>query len=241
MTRITSRTNRAAAALVASLALFGLAACGGGSDDAPSEASTSAAPADESEAPEAPAEETEAPAASGGQPAWAVPATEVGDKISTVEAGDITVDIYQVGTAKATKPGQFVDPDTNKPLLDTGDDIVFVNYVITNNGAPIDLGSSLVSVEARYDDWKYLQGMDSVVDEALFEQQDVNDGDLAQDGYNEAGVYTLGTGETYSYGENFLYQKDSPITFKVDAIPVDAEGELLHDEGLEGEGTGTIT
>lgn len=238
MTTIASRASRTAAALVASIALLGVAACGGPEIEPSSDGdATSATPA-ETSAPAA--EETEAPAAAGGQPAWAQTPTAGGEKISTITAGDITVDVYEIGITQATKTGQFVDPDTNKPLVDVGDDIVFVNYVITNNGAAIDLGSSLVDVEARYDDWKYLQGMDSIVDDTLYEQQGVNDDSLAPGGFNDAGIYTLGAGESYSYGDNFFYQKDSPITFKVSVTPVDAEGELLHDNRLEGEGKGTI-
>ena len=233
-----SRPTRAAAALIAALSLSGLAACGGGSDD-PEPKASSAAPAAE-EPSSAPAAESDAPAAAAGQPAWAQAPTQVGEKMTTIKAGDLTVDVYQVGTAKATKSGQFVDPDTNKPIISAGDDIVFVNYVVTNNGDPIDLGSSLVDVQARYDDWKYLQGMDSIVDDALFKQQNVNDDDLAPGAFNEAGVYTLGTGEKFSFGENFRYQQNSPIGFKVKATPVDAEGELLHDQAVEGEGKGVI-
>lgn len=228
-----TRTRRAAAAAIASLALVGLAACGGSDEPAADEKSTASA------APEPTEETTEAPAG-GDQPEWAKPPTEGGEKISTVKAGDITVDVYQVGTTKATRTGQFVDPDTNKPLLDEGDDIVFVNYVITNNGESIDLGSSLVSVEARYDDWKYLQGMDGVVDNALYEEQQVNTEGIVTGAYNEEGIYTLGAGQSYTYGENFKHQKNSKIGFKVSVVPVDGDGELLHDKRIEGEGSGTI-
>ena len=235
-----TRTRRTVAAAIASLALVGLSACGGSdepaADDAP--AATSSAP----EATDEPtADASEAPAASSGaQPEWANPATEVGEKISTVKAGDITVDVYQVGTSKATRDGQFVDPDTNKPLLAEGDDIVFVNYVVTNTGAPIDLGSSLVDVEARYEDWPYLQGMDSVVDDALYEAQKVNTDALAPGAFVDPSIYTLGTGQSFTYGENFKYQAGSPIEFSVTAIPVDSAGELLHDQRLEAKATGTI-
>lgn len=233
MFSIRTRTSRAAVALVASFALFGLAACGGGSDGSKADKTTPTTPA--------PTEATtDAPVASGDQPAWAKPSTNVGEKISTIKAGDITVDVFQVSIAKATKTGQFVDPDNNKPIIAEGDDIVFVNYVITNNGAPIDLGSSLVDVQARYDDWKYMQGMDSIVDSALFEAQNVNTEGLAPGAFKEPSIYTLDKGQSYTVGENFRYQKDSPITFKVGATPVDAKGDLLHDKKVEGEGTGTI-
>lgn len=230
----TIRSRSLAAAAIASIGILGLAGCSTASEEPADETEQSAAP-EPSES-----EESEAPAAEG-QPAWANPVTEGGDLISTIELdGGITVEVYQVGTTTATKTGQFVDPDNNEPIIDEGDEIVFVNYVVSNSGDPVDLGSSLVSIDARYDDWPYMQGMDSVVDDALFEEQGVNTDALADDAYVDPSVYTLGTGEQYSYGENFPYQADSPITFDVSVTPVDAEGELLHDDRIEAEGTGTI-
>ncbi|PSL38185.1 hypothetical protein CLV49_1800 [Labedella gwakjiensis] len=230
----TIRSRSLAAAAIASIGILGLAGCSTASEEPADETEQSAAP-EPSES-----EESEAPAAEG-QPAWANPVTEGGELISTIELdGGITVEVYQVGTTAATKTGQFVDPDTNEPIIDEGDEIVFVNYVVSNAGDPVDLGSSLVSVDARYDDWPYMQGMDSVVDDALFEEQGVNTDALADGAYVDPSVYTLGTGEQYSYGENFPYQADSPITFDVSVTPVDAEGELLHDDRIEAEGTGTI-
>lgn len=175
-----------------------------------------------------------------GKASWAAPVTTPGEKITTIEVGDITVDVHQVGTTKATKSGSWADPKTNEPIISPGDDIVFVNYVVTNNGAPVDLGSLLVSVDARYEDWPYMQGMDSVTDLDLFEQQDVNDHAIDAKGYQESNIYTLGSGEQFSFGENFPYQANSPIGFKAKFIPVDSQGELLHDDKVEAEGSGTI-
>jgi len=52
-------------------------------------------------------------------------------------------------------------------------------------------------------------------------------------------IYTLGAGQTINFAENFGYEKGGKITFGGDATPVDDEAELLSDEGVEGEGTGT--
>ncbi|QIX28022.1 hypothetical protein ncot_16565 [Nocardioides sp. JQ2195] len=211
---------------------------GATADSDPSVAATVEEEALETEEPtEEPAEET---APTGAQPEWALPVTTPGKLLTTAEAGDISVEIYQVGTAKATDDGMFVDPDTNKPILKKGDELVIVNYVITNTGAPIDLGSSLVSISPRYDDWKWMQGMDGDTDDSLFEPQGVNPDELAPGGYNEAGVYTLGTDQSYSQGENFAYQKNSPITFDISVTPVDAKGDLLHDKGVDVEVKTTI-
>ncbi|KRF12923.1 hypothetical protein [Nocardioides sp. Soil796] len=249
--RLRAGTTVVAAVLVP---LLGLSACGSDDkDDDKSSTSDSPAqpssdePTDETSVSpsETPSEEpseatTEEAGSTGSLPSWALPVTKPGDLLTTAEVGDVTVAVYQVGHEKATDDGNFVDPDTNKPILKKGDDLIFVNYVITNNGDPIDLGSSRVSISARYDDWKWMQGMDSDTDDSVFESQGVNQDDLGPDGYNERGIYTFGTGETYSFGENFAYQKNSPITFDVTITPVDAEGELQHDLKSEGEIKTTI-
>lgn len=255
------RRTRVGTAVVAAVLvpLLGLSACGsddkdddssnessqttdeGATEDSPESDEASEDEADDSDgAPETEESEGDDTASTGSQPEWALPVTKPGDLLTTAEAGDVTVEIYQVGTAKATDDGMFVDPDTNKPILQKGDKIVFVNYVITNSGDPIDLGSSRVSIEARYDDWKWMQGMGGDNEASLFEAQDVNPDKLAPGGFNEEGIYTLGTDQTYSYGENFPYQKNSPITFEVTITPVDAKGELLHDKKLEAEVNTTI-
>lgn len=186
-------------------------------------------------------EETTAPApASDAKIAeWAAPVNIVGDLITNFTVGDISVDVYQVGVAQATKTGSFADP-SGKPIINVGDDLVFINHVVTNNGASIDLGASLVNVTARYDDWPYLQGMDSVVDSALYESLGVSYNPMAPNSYRDPGVYTFGSGESYNIATNFLYQKDSPIEFKASVTPVDSTATLLHDKKVEATASGTI-
>lgn len=255
------RTRLALTSLVAVSAL-GFTACGADAESAADssgstgEETTSATPKPEStdsteetagaevtESPESP-ESAESPAeasASGGQPTWANPVTEPGELLSSIEAGDLTVDVYQVGTMPADDTGSFVDPGTNTPLIEVGDTLVFLNYVVSNNGAAVDLGSSLVDVSARYDDWPYMQGMDGLTGDELWVAQGINEPGLSAEGYSEAGIYTFEPGQRFSYGDNFEHQPGSPITFDVTYIPVDAGGELLHDERVEAEGTATIS
>ena len=220
---------------IASVALLGLTGCSGDAEAEAASAPTSA---------EASAEATEgsaAPASTGAQPEWAAPLTTPGTSIANLQAGDVTVEVFQVGVTQATETGNFVDPETNQPIIAVGDDVVFVNYVVTNTGDPIALRASLVDVQARYDDWPYLQGMDSVTDAALYEQQGVNDDALAPGTFRDPSVYELGTGQSYSFGENFRYQPGSPITFEVTVTPVDAAGDLVFDQATEGTGAGTIS
>ncbi|WP_265521656.1 hypothetical protein [Oerskovia flava] len=247
------RIPRTLAALsVTGLVLIGSAACADSETPADATATTEAETADDADVSE---EETEEPAeeetedaeevdssASGDVPEWANPVTTPGEQISSLSGDDFQVDVYQVGTTEATKTGQFADPETNEPLIDEGDEIVFVNYVITNTGdEPIQLGSSLVNISARYDDWPYMQGMDSIVDSELFEAQEVNDGGLAAGSYVDPSVYVFEPGQTFSYGQNFAYQSGSPITFSAVLVPVDSAGDLRHDVRQEVEGTGTIS
>lgn len=194
--------------------------------------------------PSAPVEETpaETPAESAGDgtnPEWAHPVTTPGDLIATVDGEGFRVDVYQVGTATATKTGQFVTPDGD-PVISVGDEIVFVNYVFTNTGsADIPLSYSLVSVDARYASWPYLQGMDSVVDGALFEQMQVNSTALVPGGGESPFVWAPGT--SFSYGENFLYEKGGAIAFDVTLVPADANGDLVHDARQQFEVTGVTS
>jgi len=240
-----SRSFRLSVAAVACTGLMSLAACSEDSEPEPRATESSETPAEEApEADEDAAEEVDTDTdttTSEGTPEWAAPATEVkGELISTIEAGDVTVEAYQVGTDKASKDGMFVDPETRESLLAEGDPIVFVNFVITNNGDPIDLGASLVKVTPKYDDWKWGQGMDIVTDKEQYDALGLNTGGLAADAFRDPSVYTFGTGETFAYAQGFRHQKNSPITFEVSVIPVDAEGDLIHDEGQKATGSATI-
>lgn len=235
----------ASAVTLVAIASVGLTACGSDSGTAGSQAETttqSTSTAPEPEASESESTETapDAPG-SGDQPVWALPVTTPGTMLTSIEAGDVTVDVYQVGTAPANDTGSFVNPDTNTPLIEVGDTLVFLNYVVTNNGDPIDLGANLVDVSARYDDWPYLQGMDGLTGDELWTAQGINGSGLGPDGYSEAGVYPLGAGQSYSFGDNFEYQPGSPIQFDVTYTPVDTAGELLSDERVEAKGTSTIS
>lgn len=256
------RITRGIASLaVAGLTVAGLAACS--SDDSDKDTSvitTTDATEETTEASDEPTEEptedesdeaTDEPtedsddsgdaAASGDSPAWAVPTTTPGDKLATIEGTNFTVDVYQVATATASKTGQFVDPDTNLPLIAEGDEIVYVNYVFTNTGSEdIPLSYSLVSVSAEYADWPYLQGMDSIVDSAQFEEMGVTSSAIAT-GTGEEAPFTWAPGETFSYGQNFKHQAGSPITFDATLTPADDAGDLVHDERQEASVDATIS
>lgn len=220
---------------------------GCGSSEPEDEAATAALVATETaesteEAPEPTetAEPAKAEAGTGQDAEWANPTLILGEQISTVHAGDIQVDVYQVGTVAATRDAIFSDPDTHEPVVAAGDEIVYVNYVITNNGDPVDLGATTVNVTPKYVDWPYAGTMVRIVDFALDEQTQVDTNQTAPEAFREPGVYPLGTGETFSYGANSVYQPGTEMTIAVDYTPVDAEGSLPHDERVEGEGTGVL-
>ena len=135
--------------------------------------------------------------------------------------------------------GSFVDPDTNKPLVEKGDELVVVNYVVTNNGSgPVVLGPSLVDVTARYADWPYLQGMDGVSDDAVYEEFGVHEDGLDTANYVEP-PYELGPGESYSSATNFEHQPGGEITFEATLTPADEAGDLLTDEMVTADAQGT--
>lgn len=116
------------------------------------------------------------------------------------------------------RTGGLVDPEENEPIIDVGD-IVFVNYVVTNHGDPLDLGSLLVAVSPPYDDWPYGEGMDSITDFELTEEMGVNRTAIAPGQMPDPVIYTLGSGESFSVGDNFHHQPGSPITFSARYTP----------------------
>lgn len=176
-------------------------------------------------------EETTEPAPQGDFPAWAKPFETVGELIGSGSGDGFQVDVYQVGTAQATKTGQFATPD-GEPVIAVGADIVFINYVVTNtSGGELPLTSSLVSFSPRYESWPYLQGMDSVVDFDLYEQMKVNNSAI-EPGSGSA-PYAWPDGTSFAYGTNFLYEEGGPIAIKVTFIPALADGSLDHDKRQE--------
>ncbi len=169
---------------------------------------------------------------------WAVPFTGTGPTIATISGADFQLEVQQIGTQKATSTGSFAYPD-GTPVIKEGDDLVFLNYVVTNTSqADIPLGYSLVTVDARYDDWSYLQGMDGLADDDLFDALG-----LSQDGasYEFDVPYVLHPGESFAYAENFAYEPGEAISFDVDLTPVDSTGDLDHDKAEDVTGTGTVS
>lgn len=246
----TSRLARPIATFaIAGLALTGIAAC---SSDEPEEETT----VEETEAAEEPTEdateeETEEPtedatdeddaeAAPGDGAEWANPVTTPGDLLTTIEGDSFSVEVYQVGTTTSPKDGLSVDPEQNLPIIAEGDEIVFVNYVITNTSdEPMPMSFNLVSVDAVYADWPYLGGMDTITGKDLYEAMDVNDTALAVGGPDAP--FVLEPGAQFSYGENFKYQAGSAITFDATYTPADDAGELLHDDRQEATADATIS
>lgn len=212
------------------------------------ESSTSEESTDESTSESATSEESteassaaEGGSASGAAAPWATPLLTPGENLGTVSGDGIDVTVFQAGTAPATKTGFFADPDTNEPIIAVGDELVFVTYLVTNTGSePIPLGSSLAGIDARYDDWPYLGGMDGVTDFDLTESMGVNKDAVEVSAIADPPIYVLGPGESYSVSENFLYQAGSELILDVTVTPVDDAGDLVHDDKVEFEGSVTI-
>lgn len=232
----------AVAATTATLVLF--TACG--SSPQPPAPPPPTSPAVESPAPapspsETPSASPSASAQTGGLPAWAATNTVVGDKLTTIKIGTtgVTVDVYQVGTTKATKDGMFVNPDNNQPIIKKGDTLVFVNYVFTNTGAePVPMASLLVDMRARYADWPWLQGMSGEATTALYNEMGVVSFAIkSNSGVNPP--YILAPGESYAWAENFGYEKGGSITFTASLTPAKADGSLDFDKRQTGEATAT--
>lgn len=211
---------------------FALLGCTAAEEPAPATADeTPAAAVEEQE--EAPA----GPAAAEGDASFAKPVSTPGELLTTIPGEGFSIDVYQVGTAAATKTGQFATPD-GTPIISPGDELVFVNFVVTNTSSEtVPASISLVNISPRYDDWPYLGGMDSVVDQALFDAFGIHTSPLALG--NQAPLQWE-PGTRYSQAVNFLYQPGSPLTIKATFTPAKADGSLDHDKRTEVVGSTVI-
>lgn len=205
-------------------------------EDAPDETE----PEEETEDAEDEAEVDEAGddgASADGEPDWANPVTTVGESIGTAELGDVTVEVFQVAVDQATRSSIWADPETDEPIVSEGDDVVVLNYVVTNHGEPVNLSYGLVEASLRYDSWPYMQ-QPSVADSSLMETHEVNTNAVNTDSLSQE-VFELGTGEQYSFGEVVLHQPGEAYTVVARFTARDEDGERVGEE-LAGEFTGTM-
>lgn len=219
---------------IAMVVIFGFSACGSDDDEDTDDTSVSSEENETDEGDSSDEDDT----TEGEAPDWARGVSTPGDKIASMDLDDVTVDIYQVDVVEATDDSRLADPDTKEPLVEEGDDIVYVNYVVTNEGDAVDLGSSLVKMAAKYDDWEYSQSMEGTSDRDQFEEMDVFERGL--DETQDPAIYTLDEGESYSFGVNFLYKEGTDITFEGTMAPVDDDGDRISDELAEDKVDATI-
>ena len=235
-----SRSARAAAITVAVLSL-GLGACGDNDDTTEASSEETTPTETETDTDTETETESEDAAASGDTPEWAVAQEQPdGELLTTLQGEGFEVEVYQVGTSTSPDDGSFVDPENNEPILKAGDPIVFVNFVITNTSdETIPLAYNLVSVDATYVDWPWLQGMDGTTDRALYEEMGIVSFALVPGAPEPPFLWE--PGQTFSYGTNFEHQPGSPIVFKARLTPADDEGDLDHDKAQEVEAEATIS
>jgi hypothetical protein len=234
-----SIARRLGAGVAAStLVLFGAAACG--SETEPDTNGT----ADTQQTDEEPddAEEVdEAPAGEAGPAPWAVPFSEEGSVIATFEAGDLSIEVYQVATVEADRDGNWAAPGTDEPMVKEGDELVYLNFVVTNNGAPLTFGSSgLKAIDATYDDWEYVGGMRGTSSTAQYRELELDANGYDRSGADEDGNYLLGTGQSYNFAVNFPYENGANVNFSAEFVPNDADGNRDRDAMITGEGAGTL-
>ncbi|MDR3069048.1 MAG: hypothetical protein LBU50_06055 [Cellulomonas sp.] len=219
------RTLLAGAALAVGLA--GLAGCSSSSDDKSAESNSSSNDKSSETNSSSDDKPSETPRPDAVKAEWATALTVKGDKLTTIEVGDLIVDVYQVGTAKSTKEMWVLYPDFEEPVLEVGVELVVVNYVVTNVGSkPVPLSRLLVDISVHFDSSENSPEGDSSVLEAMGLDDDGYD-------YNYDSPYILEPGQAYSVGDTFQRLEGNAVTFSVDYTPATADGELDQDNRVD--------
>lgn len=174
-------------------------------------------------------------------PDWAYPVTTPGEVIATFTVGDLQVEVAQVGILPAPSDGAFIDPATSELIIAEGDDLVVVNYVVTNIGDDVNLPDGLIDITGRYENWPYSGPTKGLRDYDLFDAAGVNRTDAIVVPGDDREVFPFRSGQAYSYGDSFVHQPGSTMTFEARFVPVDDAGERLTDNRAEAEANAVIS
>ena len=160
---------------------------------------------------------------------WARGVTAPGELLGSVTSSRVgyQIDFYQVGVRQATKASTLVDKETFQPLINIGDEIVYVNWIVTNiSEAPIVLNEDLINVHVSYAD-SATGDLAATSEPEVFRELNINENAIDEEkavGLVTNHRYILEPGRSYSMGTNFKHEAGGKATFSITSSPVDEQG-----------------
>jgi hypothetical protein len=152
-------------------------------------------------------------------------------------ANGMELTIYKMAIHPASRDSMLVDPDTNVPVFTEGADMVWMNYVWTNNTGETLLYSNL-NGGLKYEDYPYM-GTNPGVTDISFRQELGLSGTATRSGVDidPAGEPWL-TGTSIAVSDNIEY-RPGVTTILVNFYPTlkDAEGNNIRDTYKINDGT----
>lgn len=171
------------------------------------------------EAEDAPAEQAEASSDGLVTASWAYPAQNVGEELTTVQIGPLSVQVNDSGRLPATKDQFFSD---GTQAMTEGEPVVYLTWTVTNTSdEPVPMSASMVSVRASFN--HRTLGYDS---HAGFRTLGISP--VAASEYREDGIYPLGPGESFTAGTNFPLNDIDVLDLNMSWTPTSESGQL-HD------------
>lgn len=167
---------------------------------------------------------------------WARPISDRGEKIMTLDGNPFSVDVYLSDVV--TAPADSSDSGAGSPLVRRGDDVMLLNFVVTNTGADTELTSLRPTINARYPDLKnHASGTWSGTDDVR-ELLDDHGLHLTPNKDGHEGPYRFAHGESYAYGNMLRYVEGEKLalsvtfeslgtTKKVETLDIDEEAAKL--------------
>ena len=160
---------------------------------------------------------------------WAYGVTAPGELLGSVTSSRVgyQIDFYQVGVRQAAKASTLVDKESFQPLINVGDEIVYVNWIVTNvSQAPIVLNEDLINVHVSYAD-SATGDLAATSEPEVFRELNINENAIDEDkavGLVTNHRYILEPGHSYSMGTNFKHEAGGKATFSITSSPVDEQG-----------------
>lgn len=178
---------------------------------------------------------------SGEDAEWARPVSRSGEKIMTLDGNPFSVDVYLSDVIKAPADSSESGGPGGGPLVRQGDEVMLLNFVITNTGADTELSSLRPNVNARYPALKnHSTGTWKTTDDVL-ELLDEHGLHVTPNQDGHQGPYRFAHGEEYSYGTMLRYVDGKKLALslsfeslgtakKVETLDIDKEAAKLQNE-----------
>ncbi len=156
---------------------------------------------------------------------WAADFAVSGTPLKSVDLGLLRVDMFYSGTAPSPVDGQWFGEREDDLLINAGDPLALLTFVVTNQGGTTVLTEELVEVFLVYEEHPHYGGMEQIKDADFFSAHQMPVSTIS------AGEppFVLAPNESFAFATSILHQSDETLEVTLFYVPVnEEEGTVEH-------------